>query len=288
MRAVLALMWLLHWLPLPILGRLGEALGTVLYYALKKRRRIALTNLRLCFPEKSEEDREQIARRHFQLYARSVLERSLLWWASEKRLRHLIHVDPAVPVTAIDNQATILLCPHFVSLDVAGIATVLETPLCSMYTRQRNQVFDRQLEKGRRRFRAITLVSRADGIKPILRALKQGIPYFMLPDMDFGRKDAEFVPFFNIPAATLTAPARIAAAAKAQVIPVIATVLPDYRGWRVRYLPAWENYPGDDILSATRHMNRAIEQAILEAPAEYFWAHRRFKTRPEGEASVYQ
>ena len=117
--------------------------------------------------------------------------------------------------------------------------------------------------------------------------MRDGLPYFMLPDMDFGAKDAEFVPFFSINAATLTAPARIAAATGAKVIPVIATFLPDYQGWKVKFYPPWDNYPGDDIAQATRRMNAFIEERVREAPAEYFWAHKRFKTRPPGEAGFY-
>lgn len=287
MKLVLALMWLLHWLPLSVLGRLGEALGYVLFYVLKKRRHITLTNLRLCMPALSEQERYQLARRHFQMYARSVLERGILWWASEQRLQRLIVTPKALPVAQISAKPTILLCPHFVSLDVAGIAVMQEITLCSIYTRQSNAVFDEALRKGRSRFRQNTLVSRAEGVKPIIRAMRSGLPFFMLPDMDFGRKDAEFIPFFGVPAATLTAVARIAATTGAQVIPVIATYLPNYRGWQVEYLDAWPDYPGEDILQATRFMNHFIEQQISKAPAEYFWAHKRFKTRPEGEASVY-
>ncbi len=110
----------------------------------------------------------------------------------------------------------------------------------------------------------------------------------MLPDMDFGIKNAEFVPFFGIPAATLTAPARIAALTHAKVIPVVATMLPNYQGWRITIHPAWENFPGDDILAATRYMNAFLEQQIRLTPAEYLWSHRRFKTRPPGETNLYR
>ena len=287
MRLVLALMWLLHWLPLPLLGRLGEAIGALLFATVRSRREITLTNLRLCLPQLSEAERTAIARQHFQAYARSILERGILWWGSEARLRKLIRVEPGVPLAAIAADPTILLCPHFVGLDVAGVAVMLESSLCSIYTRQQNQAFDHALRQGRSRFRPVQLFARSAGVKPILRALRQHIPYFMLPDMDFGAKDAEFVPFFGIPAATLTAPARIAATTGAQVIPVIATYLPHYQGWKVTFYPAWENYPGDDMLAATRRMNSFIEQRILEAPAEYFWAHKRFKTRPPGMPGVY-
>ncbi|MFZ6646618.1 lipid A biosynthesis acyltransferase [Undibacterium sp. TJN25] len=287
MRLLLAFMWLLHWLPLPVLGRLGNGLGSLLFRIMQPRRHITLTNLRLCLPQLSEQERKQLAIRHFQAYARSVLERSILWWAPLKRLKKLIVLDPALPVEQIRSGPTILLCPHFVSLDVAGAAVAMEISMSSIYTQQRNDVFDKALRDGRLRFRPQKLISRAEGVKPIIRELRSGGGFFMLPDMDFGAKDAEFVPFFGIPAATLTATARIAAMTNAQVIPVIATMLPDFKGWKVTFHPAWKDYPGDDIVAATRFMNEFIEREVLKAPAEYFWTHKRFKTRPPGEPGVY-
>src|SRR5471032_3394888 len=288
MRLLLALMWLLHWLPLPILGRFGVAVGSLLFIAMPRRRKIALTNLRLCMPELSEKERVALARQHFQAYSRSVWERAILWWASEERLNRLIRKVPAFPGQLIASKPTILLCPHFVCLDVAGAATAMEISASSMYSQQKNAVFDKALRDGRSRFKPSKLFTRQDGIKPILRALRDNLPYFMLPDMDFGEKDAEFVPFFGVPAATLTATARIAATTGAQVMPVIATFLPNYRGWRVTFYPVWDNYPGPDMAAATLRMNQFIEERVREAPDEYFWAHKRFKTRPNGEPSLYQ
>lgn len=287
MRLLLGLMWLLHWLPLPVLGRLGEALGRLLFRLMRRRRHIALTNLRLCMPEKTEAERVAIARAHFAAYARSVLERSVLWWAPKSRIRRLIHIEAAFPAELASTTPVILLCPHFVCLEVAGIASAFETTICSMYTRQQSKVFDQALLKGRMRFNPARLVSRGEGIKPIIRALRDHMPYLMLPDMDFGAKDAEFVDFFGVKASTLTAPARLSASTGAVIVPVIATYLPDYQGWKVRFYEPWENFPGPDTIAATRRMNAFIEDRVREAPAEYFWAHKRFKTRPPGEPSVY-
>lgn len=287
MRVLLGLMWLLHWLPLPILGRFGAGIGSILFMLLKKRRHIALTNLRLCMPELSEQERVRLARGHFQAYSRSVWERAILWWAPEKRLRRLIKVEPGVPLAQLQGAPTILLCPHFVSLDVAGVAVMLESSLCSIYVAQKNKAFDDVLRQGRSRFRPVQLFSRKEGVKPIMRAMREHVPYFMLPDMDFGARDAAFVPFFGVPAATLTAPGRIAAATGAAVVPVVATFLPNYGGWRVKFYPAFDDYPGTDMVEAARRMNAFIEERVREAPAEYFWTHKRFKTRPEGEPSPY-
>lgn len=287
MRLLLGLMWLLHWLPLPVLGRIGKAVGSLLFMVLRKRRHITLTNLRLAMPELSEQQRVVLAREHFQAYSRSIWERAILWWAPEARLRRLIKVEPRVPVEQIQAGPTILLCPHFVCLDVAGVAVMLETSLCSIYVQQKNKAFDEVLRAGRSRFRPVKLFSRKEGVKPIIRAMRDHLPYFMLPDMDFGAKDSAFVDFFGTPAATLTAPGRIAASTGAAVIPVVATFLPDYQGWKVTFYPAWENYPGDDMVTAARRMNAFIEERVREAPAEYFWTHKRYKTRPEGEVSPY-
>ena len=290
MRALLALMWLLHWLPLPVLGRIGKGVGSILFRVMGSRRRIALRNLELCMPELDEANRRRIALEHFQGYARSVLERAILWWASEARLRRLIRVEPAVPTALAAAKPTIFLCPHFVCLEVAGVAITMEGPACSIYSRQRNAVFDEALRKGRLRFTpdARNLMARDAGIKPIIRAMRGGRPFLMLPDMDFGARESIFVPFFGVPAATLTAPARLVMATDGQVIPVITRFLPDYQGWRVIFYPPWEDYPGEDIDAATRRMNAFIEERIREAPAEYFWSHKRFKTRPEGMPSVYR
>jgi KDO2-lipid IV(A) lauroyltransferase len=294
MRFLLGFMWLLHWLPLPVLGRFGDAVGSLLFVIMGPRREIALTNLRLAMPELSENERRALAHKHFQAYSRSVFERAILWWASEARLRRLIRIEtsegmPAdqVPVTGMTAKPTILLCPHFVCLDVGGASIAMEASASSMYVAQKNAVFDEVLRAGRARFKPVRLFTRQDGIKPILRALKEHLPYFMLPDMDFGEKDAEFVPFFGVPAATLTATARIAATTGAQVMPVIATFLPNYQGWRVKFYPVWDNYPGADMVAATRRMNEFIEERVREAPAEYFWTHKRYKTRPNGEPSFY-
>ena len=289
MRAMLALMWLLHWLPLPMLGRIGKAVGSLLFVLLRHRRHIALTNLRLCLPHLSDQERLNIGRAHFQGYARSVLERGILWWASPKRLKRLIQIVPSVPTSTAAARPTIFLCPHFVCLEVAGVAITMAGSACSMYTAQHNRVFDEALRKGRLRFTPDerNLIARQAGIKPIIRAMRDGRPFLMLPDMDFGLRESVFVPFFGMPAATLTAPARLTMATDGQVIPVVTRFLPNYEGWQVIFYPPWDDYPGTDIEAATARMNAFIEARVLEAPSEYFWSHKRFKTRPEGMAGVY-
>jgi KDO2-lipid IV(A) lauroyltransferase len=169
---------------------------------------------------------------------------------------------------------------------VGGVAARI-MPLSTMYAQQKSKPFDDMMRYGRERYGPVRLFTREQGIKPILRALREGIPYYMLPDMDFGPKDAEFVPFFGVEAATLTAMGRIAAATGARVIPLVVTFLPDYKGYRVTFYPPFEDYPGTDMVAAARRMNAFIEDRVRETPAEYLWTHKRFKTRPPGEPSLY-
>jgi len=241
-------------------------------------------------PQLTHSARLQLARSHFQYFARSVLERSILWWATPARLIRLIHVVSQVPIQQMMNRPTIFLCPHFVCLEVAGVAITMQAPACSIYTKQRNKIFDAALRKGRLRFTPDekNLLSREAGVKPIIRAMKSGRGFLMLPDMDFGVRDSIFTPFFGIPAATLTSPARLVAATDGQIIPVVTRFLPNYQGWQVIFYPSWENYPGSDINAATLRMNAFIEERVLESPAEYFWSHKRFKTRPDGERNFYK
>jgi KDO2-lipid IV(A) lauroyltransferase len=230
-----------------------------LFSLIRKRRHITLTNLRLCLPHLSEAERARIARQHFQMYARSVLERGILWWASERRLKRLIQVEPAVPLDVIQQGPTILMCPHFVCLDVAGVAVMLESSLCSIYTEQRNKVFDLALRRGRSRFRPVKLFSRADGVKPIIRAMHEGLPYFMLPDMDFGKKCRvrAFLRCTCRNADGIATPCCIDRCKSGAGDRDHAARLPRMES---HFHAPWENYPGEDMIAATRQMNASLNR----------------------------
>ena len=288
-RLALALLWLLHWLPLALLAPLGRGLGRLSWALARSRKRIALRNLELCFPELDDSQRRAVAFEHFQLMGRSILERGLLWHASPARLQRLIRVEG--PVDFADNHpgAVMWLVPHFVSLDVVAAAARMSIarPACSVYQRQSNPVFDAAVRRGRLRFGPVRLLSRQETAKPLLRAIRQGEGFFNLPDMDFGLKDAEFVPFFGVPAATLLAPARMARLLDMKVQPVIGEMLPGAQGYCVRFLEPWAHFPTDDAYADAVALNRWIEQEIRRNPAQYLWVHRRFKSRPPGEPSLY-
>ena len=288
-RAVLGLLWALQWLPLAWQAGLGRGLGRLLFALAGGRRRVALRNVQLCLPELDEAARQALVRQHFQWLARSLLERGLLWYAPVHRLKRLIQVEGDVGLAERSDKPVMWLVPHFVALDVAGVATQLfqTRPAASIYQAQSNAVFDAAMRKGRQRFGLAQVFARSERALPLVRAIRRGAAFFNLPDMDFGARDAAFVPFFDVPAATLLAPARMARTLGMRVQPVLAEILPGGQGYRVRFLPPWDDFPGDDDLAAATRINAWIAEQIRLNPAQYLWVHKRFKTRPDGQASLY-
>jgi len=288
-RILLATLWLLHWLPLGAQALLGRGIGRLLFAVAGTRRRIALCNIALCFPEQSAAQHEQLAREHFQWLGRSILERGVLWYASPERLKRLIHVEGEVHLAEQSKRPVMWLVPHFMALDVAGVAVLLfqKRKGISIYQEQSDPVMDAAIRRGRLRLGNAEIFPRDESGKALFRAIRRGDAFFNLPDMDFGERDAAFVPFFGIPAATLLAPSRLARALGMVVQPVLAEALPGGAGYRVRFMPPWTEFASDDALADTAAMNRWIEAEIRANPAQYLWVHKRFKTRPPGEPSLY-
>ena len=288
-RALLATVWLLHLLPLGLQAAVGRATGRLLHRFARGRRRVALRNLELTMPELTPEQRALLVKEHFQWLGRSLLERGLLWYARPERLKRLIHVEGDVQLAERSERPVMWLVPHFMALDVAGVSVLLfqKRKGISIYQAQSDRVMDAAMRRGRLRLGNAEIFPRDDSAKALFRAIRRGDAFFNLPDMDFGERDAAFVPFFNIPAATLLAPSRLARALNMVVQPVIAETLPDGAGYRVRFLPPWDDFPTDDPIKDTAAMNRWIEAQIRLNPAQYLWVHKRFKTRPAGQPGFY-
>jgi KDO2-lipid IV(A) lauroyltransferase len=288
-RFLLAALWLLHWLPLGAQAMLGSLIGRLGWRVVRSRRRVALRNLELCFPDLPADERMHLAKEHFRWLGRSLLERGLLWYASAARLRRLIHVEGDVHLAERSARPVMWLAPHFMALDVAGASVLLfqKKKGISIYQRQSNPVLDRALRRGRLRLGNAEIFARDDAGRALVRAIRRGDGFFNLPDMDFGTRDAAFVPFFGVEATTLLAPSRMARALDMVIQPVVAEILPGGAGYRVRFEAPWQDFPTDDAVADAARMNRWIEDEIRQNPAQYLWVHRRFKTRPPGEPSLY-
>jgi KDO2-lipid IV(A) lauroyltransferase len=288
MRFGLSIIWALRFLPLAVLSRIGAALGMLLYTLASARRRVVLTNLRLCFPELGDVGRRRLARRHFRAFGRSVLEHGILWWGSKQRVRRLVQVEGLEHWRAIAERPVILLAPHFIGLDMGGIRLAADYRLNSVYSRQKSAAADAIFIHGRTRFGQTTLFARQDGIRPMVKSLKSGEPFYYLPDMDLGGRDSVFAPFFGVQAATITGLSRIARLAGAAIVPCVTRQLPGGAGYTVRLYSAWEAFPSGDLEADARRMNAFIEERVREMPEQYYWLHKRFKTHPAGEPNRYE
>ena len=279
-------MRLLARLPLPVLRALGAGLGRLLYALARRRRHIALVNLRLCYPDWSDARLHDVARRSFVLFSQAFFDRAWLWHAPPAVVRRRLRITGATQDLTREG-AVVMFAPHFYGMDAGGSAVMdqIERPACTIYSTQSNPAVDAWMRAGRLRFGQATLLSRQDGVKPIVRALREGKMLYLLPDMDLGPQESIFVPFFGIPTATVPSLPRFAKLGGARVVPVVTRLVPD--GYEVRVHPAWQSYPSDDVTADTARMNAELQTWIDAMPEQYYWVHKRFKTRPPGEPPVY-
>jgi KDO2-lipid IV(A) lauroyltransferase len=285
-RVVFAAMWLAHGLPLRLLAAIGEAVGVLAFWLIPERRLVTRINLEKCFPSMPAAGRERLARAHMRAFARSFLDRAVLWWGSRERIARMVRLEGVEHLEALEGRKVILLAPHFVGLDAAMTRISLEHPIAMMYAKQKDPRFERLLVHGRTRFGRGVVFPRQAGVAEAFRALEAGALYYYLPDLDYGPKHAIFVPFFGVPAATVTGLTYIARSAGAAVVPCVTRMLPE-GGYVTRFYPAWSEFPGKDAAADARRMIAFIEERVLEMPEQYFWLHKRFKTRPQGEARFY-
>jgi KDO2-lipid IV(A) lauroyltransferase len=285
-RLAVGLLWLLHFLPLPLLAPIGRGLGRLAFVVLRERRRVCLVNLAKCFPELGEGARIALAQRHFAALGRSIVERGILFWSRGARIARIVRLAGREHFDAA-KKPVVLFAPHFLGLDAGATRLSMEGAAVSIYSRQKSPYVTRLLERYRTRFHPVTLLSRQDGIRGAIREMQRGLPFYYLPDQDYGRRDSVFVPFFGVPAATITGLSRVARLADASVVPVVTQMLPGSGGYEVRLYPAWEGFPTDDPAADARRMNAFIEDRVREMPEQYNWVHKRFKTRPPGEPKFY-
>lgn len=286
-RLAIGIAWLLHLLPLRILNPIGQGVGLLFLMLGKERREVTRTNLRLCFPALSDDQRDKILGGHFRAFGRAVLEAGIVWWGSEQRIRKLVRMEGYEHILALGGKPYILLAPHFAGIEHAGLRVSMESPGMAIYVRQKNRTFDAFLRRKRTRFAGTQMISRQEGVKPMIRALREGMFLQLSPDMDLGPKDSIFVPFFGVPCATVTILPRLAKLTGARIVPAEVSQLPKGQGYCVRIYPAWENYPTHDVHADTQRMNAFIEERTREIPEQYLWMHKRFKTRPPGEPRIY-
>jgi len=279
-------MRLLAPLPLAWLRALGVLFGYVLYLLAVPRRKVVMTNLALCFPQASLAQRRAWTRQTCVYFAQAWFDRSWLWHGDPATVRARLRITGALHELQ-GNAPTVIFAPHFYGLDAGGTALnqQLGRPMVSIYTPQRNQAVDTWLHDGRRRWGQLRLFYRDEGVKAIINAVRAGELLYLLSDMNFGPEESIFVPFYGVQAATVPSLSRFAKLGRAKVVPVVSRITK--QGYDVEVYPAWENFPSSDVQADTAYMNHWLEQVINTMPSQYYWVHKRFKTRPEGEPYLY-
>lgn len=280
---------LLQWLgrlPLPWLRLLGALLGTLLYLLVWPRRRVARTNLRLCFPDWPASRIRVVTFRTFLHFTQAWLDRGWLWHAAPQLIARRLTLSGALDELRGDAP-TVIFAPHFVGLDAGWTALTGQVArgFTTIYTDQSNKVVDAWMLRGRQRFGKSRLFGRIDGVKTIVSTLRTGAPLYLLPDMNFGPEESIFVPFYGVPAATVPSLSRFARLARAKVVPVVTRMTA--KGYEVQIMPAWTDFPSGDMVADTALMNLRLQVFIDSMPDQYFWVHKRFKDRPPGMPGVY-
>lgn len=272
-------------LPLPLIAMLGQGLGLLFYALGSSRRRIALKNICICFPELSMEELRSINRRHYQMAGQALLATPMNWWISQKRYNKLVTVHGRAGYDAAleSGRNIILLAPHFAAIEVPGHILAQERPMLSMYQYAKNGLVDEIVRRGRTRFGGV-MVERKEPMRNLIRKIRKGHPFYYLPDQDAGSKGV-FVPFFHELASTYSMLGKFAEMTNALVVPCRTRIRPWGKGYDIFLSPPLENFPSGDEIKDTTRMNQEVVKLIRPNPEQYFWVHKRFKTRPPEEMS---
>lgn len=283
----MGLIFLSNQLPFRIQMKIGRAIGSLTYYLAPRRRRIAQVNIDLCFPGRSAQEKSALLKKHFQSLGIALLETGLSWWAPKSKLASLVKIEGLehLQTTLAEGHSVILLSAHFTTLEIGGRLLSFYAPFHVMYREHKNPLFEDIMRRARQRHYE-KAIPRSD-IRGMMRSLKQKMPVWYAPDQNYGAEHSIFVPFFGVPAATITATSRLIKMSGAKVVPFFQQRLDDDSGYQIRIYPPLENVRGQDPAADTIAINHCIEQEILKMPEQYLWVHRRFKTRPEGESGVY-
>ena len=284
-------MWLLARCPLGLQLRLGRVLGWLSYYLASRRRKVAQINLELCFPHWSTAQRQQVLKQHFYALGQGTVETAAAWWSRDTQLQGRVdyygleHLHAAQALQQHQGRGIILLTGHFTCLELGARFVTWQTAFHAMYRPHKNPLYEELMRRCRAQQSRRPPLAR-DNLRATVRALRAGEALWYAPDQNYGGVESVFAPFFGVPALTITATARLAKLGRAQILPYSVRDQGNGR-YAIEFYPAWQDYPsGDDYADALR-INQFLEHAIAQAPEQYLWVHRRFKTRPAGEAKFY-
>lgn len=264
---------------------IGRAVGFLLFHFASYSRHVTAVNLRLCFPELSQKQQRHLLKNHFILLGMGMVEAAGSWWIPDSRF------DPDVSYEGLEHlhqaldrkQGVILLSGHFTTIEISGRLLARKIPFDVTYRQHNNAVFEYFMSRGLERYVGKP-IGRKD-VRGMLRSLRAGHAVFYAPDQDFGRKHCIFVPFMGVATATASTTHRWARISGSPVVPFFCERTTN--GYHIKLLPALDGFPSECVEQDTTRVNQLLEQQIRLDPANYIWVHKRFKTRPDGEAYPY-
>jgi len=279
----------LSMLPYRLVVFIGYGLGSLAARIPSNRNQVVKTNLRLCFPQLTDNAVDAIALDHWRLLGRSIAERSVIWLGSARSVSNMIEVKSAVDLS--DQKPRILVNMHFTGIEgsivISALAKERGWPRTSgLFQRMKNSFFNERIIRWRNRFGG-NAIDRQGNLLTLIREIRNGNLIIIAPDLDLGLRDSVFVPFFGMQTNTITAVSRLAFIAKAEVCMMVTTLLPDRSRYCCVISKPIDGFPSDDPVADTARLNAIYETEIREHVAEYYWVHKRFKNRPDGQASPY-
>jgi len=282
-----AVLWLLTQLPHSWRMAVGRGMGRLFYRFAHRRRKIASINLKLCFPELDENQHLNLLKKHFESLGMGLFEMLSAWWLSNNRLKSLRKIQGFEHLQAglAQGKGVILLSAHFSSMEIGSRFLAMQTAVCGVYRPHENLVVEEFIKKARERH-AEKMIPRED-VRNMLRSLKNNKILWLAADQNFGHKGSVFADFFGIPAATNTAPIRLAEISGAAVVPFFTQRLNNGEIYKIILQPVLDNFPSGDTTKDSLRINQLIESQVRQAPEQYLWVHRRFKDRPNDEKSFY-
>ncbi len=284
------LLRMLAWLPLRPAQALGAGLGALIYRFGRKTTRITRRNLELCFPGLAPEEREALVKASLRESGKSLTELGALWFWRTHQARALIRQisgQDQLDATLAQGRGVIIAAPHLGAWELLGLYLPTLRPTTNLYRPPRLAPLDTMIRHARERGGARLVPTDTSGVRALLEGLKRGEVTGILPDQDPGFGNGVFAPFFGVQTNTMTLLSRLANKSGAAVFISYAERLPKGAGYHLHFIPAPEDIHSRDTQLSAECLNQAIETAVRTHPAQYQWSYKRFKTRPEGEDSVY-
>lgn len=282
----IGILWSITRLPMRRQYQIGRLIGRILYYIPSKIKHITETNIKLCFPNFSQEERDQFIKKNFESLGMGIIESASAWWTTPTRsqCRLTIHGEEHVKSAYAKGKGVILVSPHFTCLEKIGGLIQDKYPFAIMYRPHKKKLIAFLHEHFRQK--NIHYIARQQ-MRETIRTLNKNMAIWYAYDVDAGKKRSVFAPFFNISTASLTSVSRLAKMTGAAVVPISFYRCDDESSYEIILSPPLKNFPSDDLVADATRLNQTLEKGILKKPEQYIWQYKRFKTRPAKEKRFY-